>query len=99
MVSPSPRCSQEEETPYSSASPLEDEVALASEDWDLEGTRGPRGGGGDPAGPRTPTPPPLPLWDTDVCARPALFRTKQECKAKVEERSSSVTRHGRLSLQ
>ena len=40
-----------------------------------------------------------PLWDTDACARPALFRTKQKCKAKVEERSSSVTCYRRRLLQ
>jgi hypothetical protein len=40
-----------------------------------------------------------PLWDTDACARPALFSTKQKCKAKVKEESSSVTCHRRLSLQ
>ena len=45
------------------------------------------------------SPPPLPLWDTDACARPALFSTKQKCKAKVKEESSSVTCHRRLSLQ
>ena len=42
-------------------------------------------------------PPPPSLWDTDACTRPALFRTKQRCKAKVEEKSSSVTCHRRLS--
>ena len=39
------------------------------------------------------------LWDTDACARPVPSGTKQKCKAKVEEKSSSVTCHGRLSLQ
>ena len=39
------------------------------------------------------------LWDTDMCARPVLFSTKQRCKAKVEEKSFSVTCHRRLSLQ
>ena len=57
------------------------------------------GGGGGLPNPPPLRPPPPGLWDTDACARPALFRTKQECKAKVEERSSSVTCHGRLSLQ
>ena len=46
----------------------------------------------------SPSPPPPALWDTDACARPVLFSTKQECKAKVEERGSSVTCHRRLSL-
>ena len=44
------------------------------------------------------TNPPPRLWDTDACARPVLFSTRQRCKAKVEEKSSSVTCHRRLSL-
>ena len=39
-----------------------------------------------------------PLWDTDACALPVLFNTKQKCKAKVEEKSSLVKYHRRLSL-
>ena len=35
-------------------------------------------------------PPSLPLWDTDACARSVPFSTKQKCKAKVKETSSSV---------
>ena len=42
---------------------------------------------------------PPPLWDTDACARPVPFSTKQKCKAKVKEKSSSVTCDRRLSLQ
>ena len=41
---------------------------------------------------------PPPLWDTDACARPVPSGTKQKCKAKVKEESSSVTCHRRLSL-
>ena len=46
-----------------------------------------------------PPPPPPALWDTDACARPVPSGTKQKCKAKVKEKSSSVTCHRRLSLQ
>ena len=45
------------------------------------------------------THPQTPLWDTDACARPVPSGTKQKCKAKVKEKSSSVTCHRRLSLQ
>ena len=38
-----------------------------------------------------------PLWDTDACARPVPSGTKQKCKAKVKEKSSSVTCHRHLS--
>ena len=44
------------------------------------------------------SPPKPPLWDTDTCARPAPSGTKQKCKAKVKEESSSVTCHRCLSL-
>ena len=47
---------------------------------------------------RPPTPPPPP-WDTGACARPVPSGTKQKCKAKVKEESSSVTCHRRVSLQ
>ena len=39
------------------------------------------------------------LWVTDACARAVPSGTKQKCKAKVKEKSSSVTCHRRLSLQ
>ena len=41
--------------------------------------------------PMTRQPPRPALWDTDACARPAPRGTKQKCKAKVKEESSSVT--------
>ena len=40
-----------------------------------------------------------PLWDTDACPRPVPSGRKQKCKAKVKEKSSSVTCHRHLSLQ
>ena len=39
-----------------------------------------------------------PLWDTDACARPVPSGTKQKCKAKVKEKSSSVTCHDKTLM-
>ena len=55
------------------------------------------GVGAMPALPMTPALP-LPLRDTDACARPLPSGTEQKCKAKVKEQSSSETCHRRLSL-
>ena len=38
------------------------------------------------------------LWDTNACAQAVLFNTKQICKAKIEEKRSSVTCHRCLLL-
>ena len=69
-----------------------------SQRQDLGRQAGPRKSNNN-ATPNNSLQPPPPPRDTDACARPALFSTKQKCKAKVKEESSSVTCHGRLPLQ
>ena len=69
-------------------------LSLSLQSKQLEQPCTARGGGGGSLGLDA-----NPLWDTDACARPIPSGTKQKCKAKVKEKSSSVTCHRRLSLQ